>query len=779
MLTGLEAGDPRQVGRYRIVARLGAGGMGQVFLGRSPGGRAMAVKVVRPELAGEAGFRERFAREVAAASRVTGVFTATVVDADLEGSPAWLATEYVPGMSLGDALAKHGRWPEQAVLALGAGLAEALEAIHAARIVHRDLKPSNVLLAPDGPRVIDFGISMTDEVSMLTQTGTVVGTPGFMSPEQLTAGGQAGPASDVFSLGAVLAFAATGSGPFGTGAPHALHYRIVHEQPDLSALPPRLGDLVAGCLAKNPEERPTVAALLDRLGQTLQGDGEEAPRLHSALDWLPPAVARSLRDDNHAAPADPAPQQSPQPPPRPTQQPAPQPAGEGPDAAPGDAADQTATRTGRAPAQPPPPVHPPTAIGSPAAPPPQASRPAPPPPARTPANRNRNRNRNRRSVLAAAVALGAAGTGFTAWKLGGGEPSGDPSGDGQGAGGAPGGAADARSGTERWSVTDFTAMDSPAVADGTLYVAGTADPGSRTVSLHALDAADGNPRWTFPHEETSKPPAVADGTVYLTVPDRRVHAIDAADGKELWTFVDYPLAVTTPAAADGTVYVSSHTGTLYALAATGGELLWTYRHHREPGSTDPAPVVAGGTVYVVDTAGTLHAVDAATGKKRWTHLAEKGAAIFSPAAVANGTVYFSAANGSVYAVDASGGRRRWSSRISDLQPSGPVVADGTVYVHDFTGSLYALDGRTGKQRWTSPLGGDVNADPVAGGGSVCFVTTKGKLSVVHARTGGERWSFDAPAGAVTTPAAIHDGTVYFGINDQANARHFTLYAMVL
>ncbi|MFW6724943.1 serine/threonine-protein kinase [Streptomyces sp. MAR4 CNY-716] len=747
------------------MARLGAGGMGQVFLGRSPGGRAMAVKVVRPELAGEAGFRQRFAREVAAARRVTGVFTATVVDADLEGSPAWLATEYVPGMSLGEALAQHGPWPEPAALALGAGLAEALEAIHAARIVHRDLKPSNVLLAPAGPRVIDFGISMTDEVSMLTQTGTVVGTPGFMSPEQLTAGGQVGPASDVFSLGAVLAFAATGSGPFGTGPPHALHYRIVHEQPDLSALPPRLGDLVAGCLAKVPQERPTVAVLLDRLGQTLQEDGEEGPRLHSALDWLPPAVARSLRDDDHASTADPAPQPTP---PRPAQSPAPQRAADDADDA---AADQTATRTGRTPAQSPPPVHPPTAVAAPA---------APLPPAAAPANPTRTRTPTRRNILAAAVALGAAGTGLTAWKLSGDEPSGAPSADGPGADRAPGGADGAESGTERWSVADFTAMDSPAVADGTVYVVGMAGPGSRAVGLHALDATDGKRRWSFPHDEPRKRPAVSDGMVYLTVPGDGVYALDAADGKERWTYAGDDSPATVPAVADGTVYVTTHTGRLHAIEAAGGERRWTYSYPREPSSSVPAPVVADGTVYAGDSEGSLHAVDAASGERRWSHLSEKGAVILSPAAVADGTVYFSAGNGGVYAVDAASGERRWSSPLSELQPSGPVVADGTLFVHDFTERLYALDGTSGKRRWSFPLGGDVYLDPVVGGGSVCFTTTKGKLSVLDTRTGSERWSFDPVAEAIiTSPPSIDDGTVYFGIDDQLGGEHFILYAMVL
>lgn len=291
----LEAGDPRQVGRYRIVARLGAGGMGRVYLGRSPGGRSVAVKVVRPELADEGDFRRRFAREVAAARRVNGVFTAGVVDADPDGSPAWLATAYVPGVPLGDAVAAHGPWPEGPVLALGAGLAEALEAIHAAEVVHRDLKPSNILLAPDGPRVIDFGISVTGEASALTHTGVVVGTPGFMSPEQLT-GKPVGLTSDVFSLGAVLAFTATGAGPFGTGSAHALSFRVVYEEPDLRRLPPDVRDLVAECLVKEPGGRPTVPTLLDRLDRLARATGG-APAVNSApshAGWLPEPVAAAV-----------------------------------------------------------------------------------------------------------------------------------------------------------------------------------------------------------------------------------------------------------------------------------------------------------------------------------------------------------------------------------------------------------------------------------------------------------------------------------------------------
>ena len=200
--------------------------MGRVYLGRSPGGRQVAIKVIRPELAEDADFRARFAREVSAAKKVSGIFTASVVDADLDGPVPWLATSYIAGPSLADAVATRGPLPESMVLRLAAGLAEGLSAIHAAGVVHRDLKPSNVLLADDGPRLIDFGISRSMETSALTQTGTVVGSPGFMSPEQ-TQGRDVGPPSDIFSLGAVLTFAATGEGPFGQGSTVALLYRVV------------------------------------------------------------------------------------------------------------------------------------------------------------------------------------------------------------------------------------------------------------------------------------------------------------------------------------------------------------------------------------------------------------------------------------------------------------------------------------------------------------------------------------------------------------------------
>ena len=276
--------------------------MGRVFLGVSPGGRPVAVKAIRAELAADPEFRARFGREVAAARRVSGMFTAQVVDADVDGPVAWMATAYVPGPSLAEAVDVHGPLPEASVLALAAGLAESLNAIHAAGVVHRDLKPSNVLLAEDGPRVIDFGISRAAESTMLTQAGLVVGSPGFMSPEQAT-GYEVGPPSDIFSLGAVLAFAATGEGPFGTGTTAALLYRVVHGTPDLDRVPATIRPLIEHCLAKDPSQRPTASALLAEVG-ALQPDG----------DWLPESLTRTYAKGARRGPGSPGQARSPPPP---------------------------------------------------------------------------------------------------------------------------------------------------------------------------------------------------------------------------------------------------------------------------------------------------------------------------------------------------------------------------------------------------------------------------------------------------------------------------------
>ena len=239
--------------------------MGRVYLGLSPAGRAVAIKVVNPDLARDSEFLRRFGQEVAAARAVSGIYTAPVVASGLEEHPPWLATAFVPGPSLDQVVSEHGPMPEPALWPLLAGLIEALQAIHACGVVHRDLKPANVLLASDGPRVIDFGISRATDGTALTAAGVVFGTPGYMSPEQAE-GKEAGPASDVFALGCVIAYASTGAGPFGGGTAAAVLYRVVHGEPAMNQLPPRLRDAVTACLAKDPAVRPTLAALAAAVG---------------------------------------------------------------------------------------------------------------------------------------------------------------------------------------------------------------------------------------------------------------------------------------------------------------------------------------------------------------------------------------------------------------------------------------------------------------------------------------------------------------------------------
>ncbi|MDH6220371.1 protein kinase domain-containing protein [Streptomyces pseudovenezuelae] len=265
-MAALESDDPGSVGAYQLISRLGAGGMGRVYLGRSPGGRLVAVKVVHAELLRRPEFRSRFRREVQAARSVSGAFTAPVIDADPDAPLPWLVTSYIAGPSLEQAVAEQGPLTPPAVSALAAGLAEALVSIHAVHLIHRDLKPSNVLLAEDGPRVIDFGIVRSVEGDSLTGTGLLAGSPGFMSPEQV-AGAGITPASDVFCLGAVLAFAATGANPFGGGPTPALLYRVVHGEPDVDSIAdPALRSLVSACLAKDPAARPTPHQILAHVG---------------------------------------------------------------------------------------------------------------------------------------------------------------------------------------------------------------------------------------------------------------------------------------------------------------------------------------------------------------------------------------------------------------------------------------------------------------------------------------------------------------------------------
>ncbi|WP_119288405.1 serine/threonine-protein kinase [Streptomyces sp. YIM 130001] len=315
----LRAADPERVGNFVLRGRLGAGGMGEVFLGRSPGARSAAVKVVHPHLARQPEFRRRFRREAAAVRAVSGAFTAPVLGAGPDDELPWIATVYIPGPDLAKAVARTGPLPEESVWVLAAGLAEALAAIQGAGLFHRDLKPANVLLAADGPRVIDFGIAQALEGTVLTGEGTSIGTPGFMSPEQVE-GGELGPSSDVFALGAVLAFAATGHEPFGQGPPLGVLHRVVSGEPRLDGLHGPLRSLVTACLSKDRAERPTPAQVLDRIAAhwSPADDLPTASPWHSAMTTLIQSWATT--------PTTPYTTQSTAPPPRPRPEPDPEPA---------------------------------------------------------------------------------------------------------------------------------------------------------------------------------------------------------------------------------------------------------------------------------------------------------------------------------------------------------------------------------------------------------------------------------------------------------------------
>ncbi|WP_442806433.1 protein kinase domain-containing protein [Streptomyces sp. NBC_01317] len=256
--------DPRVVGSFRLHRRLGAGGMGVVYLGSDRRGQRVALKVIRPDLAEDQEFRSRFAREVSAARRIRGGCTARLVAADLDAERPWFATQYVPGPSLHDKVNEDGPLSAAEVASVGAALSEGLVAVHEAGVVHRDLKPSNILLSPKGPRIIDFGIAWATGASTLTHVGTAVGSPGFLAPEQVR-GVAVTPATDVFSLGATLAYAATADSPFGQGSSEVMLYRVVHEEAQLYGVPDALAPLVRACLAKDPEDRPSTLQLSMRL----------------------------------------------------------------------------------------------------------------------------------------------------------------------------------------------------------------------------------------------------------------------------------------------------------------------------------------------------------------------------------------------------------------------------------------------------------------------------------------------------------------------------------
>jgi outer membrane protein assembly factor BamB len=709
----LQPGDPRVAGPFRLRARLGAGGMGRVFLGYSPAGRAVAVKICHPEFAADPAFVSRFALEVAAARAVNGLYTAQVIDAGPEDQPPWLATSYVPGPSLLDAVGAHGPLPEPAVWRLATGLAEALAAVHARGLVHRDLKPTNVLLAADGPRVIDFGVARALDGTSLTATGITFGTPSYMSPEQAQTR-LVGPASDVFALGSTLCFAATGGTPFGDGDPPSVLYRVVRAAPALDAVPAGLRGLIGACLAKDPADRPDLPAIL-RAGQAHAPQPGD-PDYGSASFWPAPVAALIAA---HQA---------------------------GPDgAAPAREADGEPTSgagflgsLGTLPPATPPAGHPPAATPRSGG--PRAARPA--------------GAVSRRRALTGLAVVSAAGLGAAGWALtrsGGGTP-----------------AAAARPSRLLWARdTGGPVTSGAAIAGGVLYIGGTD-------GVHAFEAGSGRPVRTYrTGAAVQGAVTVAGGTLFAGCDDHRVYAWPIVSGTSAWTQLTGGPVTVRPAAANGVLYVGSDDHRVYALDAGTGQVNW---HHKTGGpvrsSPQPTVVAYNHFVYVGSDDGYLYALKTQNGRVGWRFdtgaavdsgpVTDSGGAVYvgndrghlyeadsdpadnplwtfgaggavrgTPATDGLGTLYAGSADGLVYAVTMSDGAQVWSYRTGGAVQSGPALAGEILYVGSDDGYLYAINVTTGSGSWRYRTGGPVRSQILAAGGVVYFGSLDHRVYALH------------------------------------------------
>ena len=732
-LEPLAPGDPLKVGGYELRARLGSGGMGRVYLGFSAAGRAVAVKVVHPALAGDQEFRARFRREAAAAQAVSGAYTASVVAAGPDDDPPWLATVFVPGPSLAEAVADGGPLPAASVWRLAAGLVEALQALHSRGLVHRDLKPANVLLAVDGPRVIDFGISRALEATSVTATGTTVGTPSFMSPEQAE-GGPPEPAGDVFSLGGVLAFAATGAAPFGDGSPAEVLYRVVHSAPALDGIPVPLRDLVSGCLAKAPAARPPLSRLAAAIAAAAP-----AAAVSSPTSFWPDALTDLIRAYHDRLSPDAA-------------------AGEGPERTQLDAG-----RTVTGPLAAPGPGRTPPGsgqAGSPSAP------PAAPPAGRPPGV-------SRRQVVLAGAGIAAAGAGLTAWFLTRGGP---PAGKGAGAPTIASTSATAAArvaGTRLWSFqTSGGQVHSVTAAPGVVYLANAnngAAPDAHDV--YALHAGTGAELWRVINlGELYSLLTLADGVLYLGTDFHYVYALSAGDGRMRWRHQTGDRVVSPPAVSGGVVYVGSNDRNLYALSASTGHTLWSFR---TGGAIRSGPVVRGsgggaGLVCFGSDDGSVYQLEAASGTQKWRSAV--GGYVREPVAIGPGAVYAASDDKHVYALRADDGGLLWRFATSD-HPVSPVLAGDLLYVGSADNTLYALHAATGERIWTYPASGDqITWRVAAASGAVYAGSLDGHVYALNAADGTKLWSY-ATGGPVNSSLQVSGGVVYAGSDDA------TLYAL--
>ncbi|MFJ3171677.1 PQQ-binding-like beta-propeller repeat protein [Streptomyces roseus] len=746
MVEQLTQHDPRRIGPFEVLGRLGAGGMGLVYLARSASGRRVAIKTVRTELAEDQLFRVRFTREVEAARAVSGFYTAAVVDADPRAAVPWLATAYVPAPSLEEIVNECGPMPAQAVRWLAAGIAEALQSIHGAGLVHRDLKPSNVLVVEDGPRVIDFGIASGVSNTRLTMTNVAVGTPAYMSPEQAKDSRSVKGASDVFSLGSTLVFAATGHPPYHGANPVETVFMLLRDEPNLEGLPDELRPLIDSCMQMDATQRPTPADLQAQLAPHLFDGGDDSG---TASAWLPGRAvamieARRAGQRTAAAPV-PAPGRGP---------------GRGSDAAthrreprggPGGGDPWVDPRTGQAVPQRP--QHPPRpASGAPSGEPVRiGGSPVPIGP-------------GPRAGAAAPAAHAAAADSATGWVR---PPGGVAASHAAASPSAPAGVPSPAAGPDsgRWRPWRFRMSNevwgTPTVAGDLLYVT--------SFEVHALDVASG--RRQFKTRDVAWSMAVADGRIHAS-DGPSLYALDAGDGSERWR-LNTEAWVYALRADRGTVVTATRGGGVQGWEASNGQKLWELTGAQSDFETpEAAPVLHDGTVYVWQDA-RLRALDARSGRESWSYPVGDAASCGNvPVRVTpapDGNVYV-AAGTRVLSVDRASGRVRWHFEAPAVFLAAPAFAPGAavtgggVYLADYLGTVYALDAATGKDRWRIATEPRPSSDPVMVANGNVHLGAGSALYTLDAVTGTPKWRF-AAGGEITGPPAVADGRVHFGSAD--------------
>ncbi|GEC06587.1 serine/threonine-protein kinase AfsK [Streptomyces spinoverrucosus] len=730
MVDQLTQHDPRRIGPFEVLGRLGAGGMGLVYLARSASGRRVAIKTVRTELAEDQLFRVRFTREVEAARAVSGFYTAAVVDADPRAAVPWLATAYVPAPSLEEIVNDCGPLPAQAVRWLAAGVAEALQSIHGAGLVHRDLKPSNVLVVEDGPRVIDFGIASGVSNTRLTMTNVAVGTPAYMSPEQAKDSRSVTGASDVFSLGSMLVFAATGHPPFHGANPVETVFMLLREGPDLEGLPDELRPLIESCMQMDPTARPNPADLQAQLAPHLFGSGSDDSGTASA--WLPEKAVALIEARRGGRPA----------------------------AKPVSGASRG---SGRPPAVPPPPSH------DPAVPPPPVTAPPVPAPVGAPdggpvrlagAPVPIGPGPRVADARAAAVKAPPPEAGLAAsWSkprpgVNGAEPAVPAP--------QPPASPESPAGWRPWRFRmSNDVWGTPAVDGDLVYVT--------SFEVHALDVATGRRR--FKTRDVAWSMAVADGRIHAS-DGPTLFALDAREGSDLWR-LSTDAWVYSLKAERGTVVTGTRGGGVQAWEAASGRKLWEITGCQSDFENPEAgPALHDGTVYVWRDA-RLRALDARTGDERWSYpigdAASCGGVPVRVAPAPDGYVYITAGT-RVLAVDIAGGHVRWHFEAPAvfLSPPafapGPAVTGGGVYLADYLGTVYALDATDGRDRWRIATEARASVDPVLVAAGHVHVGSGTGLYTLDAVTGTPKWRFQAGGDIVGAPS-VAEGRIHFGATD--------------